>query len=120
MSVIRPPFTNETALAKVRDDKTREAGDGFDGSRVAHPDLVPVCREVFDSVLGDRPNQLDRQRPEVTVTADDLLNVGATPPFEVSEAVPNTVVPSMKVTVPVALGLEAVTLAVKVIPVLIS
>ena len=65
----RDAAVNEIALAKVRDDKTREAGDGFDGSWVAHPDLVPVCREVFDSVLGARPNQLDRQRPEVAVTA---------------------------------------------------
>ena len=56
---------NEIALEKVRDDKEREAGDGFDGSWVAHPDLVPICREVFDAVLGDRPNQLDKQRPDV-------------------------------------------------------
>ena len=75
----RDPEVNAVALAKVRDDKTREAGDGFDGSWVAHPDLVPVCKEVFDSVLGDRPNQLKRQRPEVHVTAVDLLNVAATP-----------------------------------------
>ena len=75
----RDPEVNAVALAKVRDDKTREAGDGFDGSWVAHPDLVPVCKEVFDSVLGARPNQLDRQRPEVSVGAADLLNVGATP-----------------------------------------
>ena len=61
----RDPEVNETALAKVRDDKTREAGDGFDGSWVAHPDLVPICREVFDAVLGDRPNQLDRLREDV-------------------------------------------------------
>ena len=54
---------NKVAFAKVNADKTREAGDGFDGSWVAHPDLVPVCREVFDGVLGDKPNQLDRQRP---------------------------------------------------------
>ena len=53
---------NAVAFAKVSADKTREAGDGFDGSWVAHPDLVPVCREVFDGVLGDQPNQLDRQR----------------------------------------------------------
>ena len=59
----------------MRADKEREAGDGFDGSWVAHPDLVPVCREVFDAVLGDRPNQLDRQRDDVEVTADDLLDV---------------------------------------------
>jgi malate synthase len=63
------------AFDKVRADKTREADDGFDGSWVAHPDLVPICREVFDKVLGERPNQLDRQRPEVSVTADDLLDV---------------------------------------------
>jgi malate synthase len=75
----RDPAVNEVALAKVREDKEREAGDGFDGSWVAHPDLVPVCREVFDGVLGDRPNQLDRQRPEVTVTADRLLDIAATP-----------------------------------------
>jgi malate synthase len=75
----RDPAVNEVALAKVREDKEREAADGFDGSWVAHPDLVPVCREVFDRVLGDRPNQLDRQRPEVSVSAEDLLNVSATP-----------------------------------------
>jgi malate synthase len=75
----RDAEVNDTALAKVRADKTREAGDGFDGSWVAHPDLVPVCREVFDGVLGDRPNQIDRQRPEVAVTAEQLLDVKATP-----------------------------------------
>jgi malate synthase len=74
----RDPAVNDVALAKVREDKEREAGDGFDGSWVAHPDLVPVCREIFDRVLGDRPNQLDRQRPEVRVDAADLLDVGAT------------------------------------------
>ncbi|MFL5923997.1 MAG: malate synthase, partial [Gaiellaceae bacterium] len=51
---------NEVALAKVREDKEREAGDGFDGTGVAHPDLVPAAREEFDRVLGDRPNQVDR------------------------------------------------------------
>ena len=66
---------NRAAFEKVRSDKTREAGDGFDGSWVAHPDLVPVCREVFDGVLGDKPNQVDRQRPEVSVTAEQLLDV---------------------------------------------
>jgi malate synthase len=75
----RDPEVNAVALAKVTDDKTREAGDGFDGSWVAHPDLVPVCKEVFDSFLGDKPNQLDRQRPEVSVTAADLLSVDKTP-----------------------------------------
>jgi malate synthase len=75
----RDPDVTETALAKVREDKTREAGDGFDGSWVAHPDLVPICREVFDGVLGDRPNQLDKTRDDVSVTADQLLDVKDTP-----------------------------------------
>ncbi len=71
----RDEAINAAAFAKVRADKTREAGDGFDGSWVAHPDLVPVCREVFDEVLGDRPNQVDRRRDEVEVSAADLLDV---------------------------------------------
>lgn len=75
----RDPAVNETALAKVREDKTREATDGFDGSWVAHPDLVPVCREVFDSVLGERPNQLDKRRDDVHVSAEQLLDVASTP-----------------------------------------
>jgi malate synthase len=75
----RDPEVNEIALAKVRDDKTREAGDGFDGSWVAHPDLVPICKEVFDGVLGANPNQIARQRPDVTVTAEDVLAIGKTP-----------------------------------------
>ena len=72
------PEATAVAFEKVRADKTREANDGFDGSWVAHPDLVPVCMEVFDGVLGDRPNQLDRQRPEVEVTAADLLDIAST------------------------------------------
>jgi malate synthase len=75
----RDTEANERALTKVREDKTREAGDGFDGSWVAHPDLVGTCREVFDGVLGDRPNQLDRQRPDVHVTAVQLLDVPGVP-----------------------------------------
>jgi malate synthase len=70
---------NETAMGKVREDKTREANDGFDGSWVAHPDLVPICREVFDGVLGDRPNQIEKKRDDVHVTAEELLDVAATP-----------------------------------------
>ncbi|PVG84870.1 malate synthase A [Nocardioides gansuensis] len=70
---------NARAFAKVREDKEREAGQGFDGSWVAHPDLVPVCQEVFDRVLGDKPNQVDRLRDDVEVTADDLLDVASTP-----------------------------------------
>jgi malate synthase len=75
----RDPEVTATALAKVRDDKTRESGDGFDGSWVAHPDLVALCKEVFDAALGDRPNQLDRLRDEVSVSAQDLLAVAKTP-----------------------------------------
>ncbi|NYH54146.1 MULTISPECIES: malate synthase A [Nocardiopsis] len=75
----RDEEVNKVAFAKVRDDKSRESGDGFDGSWVAHPDLVPVAMEVFDGVLGERPNQLDKQRPEVEVSASDLLAVSRTP-----------------------------------------
>ena len=75
----RDPEVNATATAKVRDDKTREASDGFDGSWVAHPAMVALCKEVFDATLGDRPNQLDRLREEVSVSAQDLLAVAKTP-----------------------------------------
>ncbi|WP_433295248.1 malate synthase A [Actinoplanes sp. CA-030573] len=87
----RDPQVNEVALAKVRDDKEREAGDGFDGSWVAHPDLVPVCREIFDRVLGDKPNQLDKQRPDVSVTAAQLLDVASTPGEVTEEGLRNDV-----------------------------
>jgi malate synthase len=75
----RDPERNARALAQVRTDKEREAGDGFDGSWVAHPDLVPTAAGAFDAVLGERPHQLDRLREDVAVTADELLAVAATP-----------------------------------------
>ena len=75
----RDAEVNAKALEKVREDKTRESGAGYDGSWVAHPDLVPVCREIFDGVLGDAPNQLSKQRDDVTVSAADLLAVAKTP-----------------------------------------
>ena len=75
----RDPEVNEVALTKVREDKNREAAQGFDGTWVAHPDLVPVAMEIFDGVLGERPNQVERQRPEVSPTAADLLDVASTP-----------------------------------------
>jgi malate synthase len=75
----RDPEVTETALAKVREDKAREAGDGFDGTWVAHPDLVATATEEFDRVLGARPNQIERQRPDVSVTAEQLLSVPETP-----------------------------------------
>jgi malate synthase len=71
----RDPEVNRVALAKVKEDKDREAADGFDGTWVAHPDLVATATEAFDRVLGDRPNQLDRQRPDVSVTAEELIDV---------------------------------------------
>ena len=81
----RDAALNQLALERVRDDKLREAGDGFDGTWVAHPDLVPVAREVFDAVLGSRAHQVDRRRDEVVVTASQLLDVAATP-GEITEA----------------------------------
>jgi malate synthase len=71
----RDPEVNRVALARVKEDKDREAGDGFDGTWVAHPDLVHTATEAFDRVLGSRPNQLGRQRPEVAVLASQLTDV---------------------------------------------
>jgi malate synthase len=71
----RDPEVNARALQKVREDKDREAGMGFDGSWVAHPDLVPVARESFDRVLGTTPNQKQRQRDDVIPSREALLNV---------------------------------------------
>jgi malate synthase len=71
----RDPEVTERAFASVRDDKEREAADGFDGTWVAHPDLVPVAREVFDRVLGARPHQKEAIDLELRVAASDLLNV---------------------------------------------
>jgi len=81
----RDPEANELALARVREDKVRESSDGFDGTWVAHPDLVPVARDVFDGVLGGRPNQKGRLRDEVSVAARDLLDVSV-PGGRVTEA----------------------------------
>ncbi|MEX2155147.1 MAG: malate synthase A [Gemmatimonadaceae bacterium] len=71
----RDKAVNELALKKVREDKERESGDGFDGTWVAHPDLVPVAREVFDRVLGDKPNQKGKLRDDVRTTPTQLLDV---------------------------------------------
>ncbi|MER6463304.1 malate synthase A [Streptomyces sp. NPDC001228] len=71
----RDPEVNKVAFEKVRADKDREADDGFDGSWVAHPDLVPIAMESFDRVLGDKPNQKDRLREDVRVEAADLIAV---------------------------------------------
>ncbi|MGW5469044.1 malate synthase A [Streptomyces chartreusis] len=71
----RDAEVNKVAFEKVRADKDREAGDGFDGSWVAHPDLVPIAMESFDKVLGDKPNQKDRLREDVHVEAADLIAI---------------------------------------------
>src|SRR2546425_2464880 len=85
----RDPAVTETALARVRDDKTREANDGFDGTWVAHPDLVETAMTEFDRVLGTKENQLGRQRPEVKTTAQQLLDVRI-PGGTITEAGPRT------------------------------
>jgi malate synthase len=75
----RDPRANAKAFAAVKADKEREAGDGFDGTWVAHPDVVEVAASAFDAVLGDRPNQIDRLRDDVTVSEGSLVDLGATP-----------------------------------------
>jgi len=87
----RDPQVNEIALEKVREDKDREASQGFDGTWVAHPDLVPVALASFDRVLGDRPNQIERQRDDVRVTSSDLLDVASTPGGITEEGLRNNV-----------------------------
>jgi malate synthase len=76
---------NDIALAKVREDKLRESNDGFDGTWVAHPDLVPTAKEVFDSVLKDKPHQKEKLRAEVNTTAADLVNFNI-PNGQITEA----------------------------------
>jgi malate synthase len=70
----RDEEVNRVALAKVREDKERESRDGFDGTWVAHPDLVPVATECFDAVLGEKPNQVERLREDVNVSAEQLID----------------------------------------------
>jgi malate synthase len=75
----KDPEANERAVAAVAADKEREAGAGFDGTWVAHPDVVETATTEFDKILGDRPNQVDRQRDDVQVGAAELLDVASTP-----------------------------------------
>ena len=70
----KDPIVNENALRKVREDKLRESGDGFDGTWVAHPDLVPAAKEIFDEVLGDKVHQKERMREDVNVAASQLID----------------------------------------------
>ena len=87
----KDPEANDRAMAKVHEDKAREAHDGYDGSWVAHPDLVEICREEFTKVLGDRPNQLDKTREDVSVGAAELLDVRSTPGDETEAGLRNDV-----------------------------
>jgi malate synthase len=91
----RDAEVNERAMAAVRADKERESTDGFDGTWVAHPDLVPLAREVFDGVLAERPHQKDRLRGEVNVSRMDLLDT----------RVPNGAVTAAGVRANVSVGL---------------
>jgi malate synthase len=81
----RDAAVNEMAFAKVREDKEREAGDGFDGTWVAHPGLVPVALEVFDRVLGEGPHQKERQRDDVHVESTQLTDL-TVPGGQITEA----------------------------------
>ncbi len=89
MSAVIPSRTDQEAAERAKEavaaDKQREAGAGFDGSWVAHPDSVEAALREFDAVLGDRPNQIERQRDDVEASTEDLLDIGSTP-GEITEA----------------------------------
>ncbi|MEV0962418.1 malate synthase A [Streptomyces sp. NPDC049910] len=87
----RDAEVNKVAFEKVKADKDREAGDGFDGSWVAHPDLVPIAMASFDAVLGDKPNQKDRLREDVHVTAAELIDVASLDAHPTYEGLRNAV-----------------------------
>jgi malate synthase len=82
---------NKEALSKAAEDKKREAEAGFDGTWVAHPDVVETAKGEFDKVLGDKPNQIDKQRPDVDVAAEQLLDAEATPGDITEEGLRNDV-----------------------------
>jgi malate synthase len=82
---------NKRALASAKEDKEREAKAGFDGTWVAHPDVVATATAAFDEVLGDKPNQIDKQRPEVSVTPEMLLDAKSTPGDITEEGLRNDV-----------------------------
>jgi malate synthase len=81
----RDPEVNQRAIAAVTKDKERESGDGFDGTWVAHPDLVPVALTVFNKVLGDTPNQKDKLRDDVHIKSSQLIDFNI-PDSNVTEA----------------------------------
>jgi malate synthase len=94
----RDPRATEAALAGVREDKEREARQGFDGTWVAHPDLVPVATEVFDGALGARPNQLDVLRADARVAPDELLDLRVPGGRVTEEGVRNNVEVALRYT----------------------
>ena len=104
----RDPEINAVAFAKVRADKTREADAGYEGSWVAHPDLVPICQEIFDAALGDGVNQLDKPLPTVDVTAKDLLNIRSLPLVVTAKGLHDNIAVAMEYTVNWLSGLGAV------------
>jgi malate synthase len=106
----RDEEVNKVALEKVRADKDREAGDGFDGSWVAHPDLVPLCEASFDAVLGERPHQKDRLREEVQVRAADLLAIDSLDARPTSAGLVNAVQVGMRYIEAWLRGLGAVAI----------
>ena len=81
----RDPEVTETALSRVRDDKKREVNDGFDGTWVAHPDLIEVATDEFDAVLSERPNQVSRQHNDFNVQASEIVSF-AIPGGKITEA----------------------------------
>jgi malate synthase len=87
----KDPEANQRAIDAVRADKEREAQAGFDGTWVAHPDVVPVATEAFDAVLGERPNQIDRRRDDVQVGPEQLLDAASTPGDITEEGLRNNV-----------------------------
>ncbi|MFG3258399.1 malate synthase A [Streptomyces sp. NPDC048172] len=106
----RDPEANAAALEKVKNDKDREAADGFDGSWVAHPDLVPVARASFDAVLGDRPHQKERLREDVDVKAADLIAVDSLEASPTAAGLRNAVQVSIRYTEAWLRGLGAVAI----------
>jgi malate synthase len=82
---------NQRAIDAVREDKVREAKAGFDGTWVAHPDVVDTAMQAFDDVLGNRPNQIDKQRYDVDVSAEQLLDAASTPGEITEEGLRNDV-----------------------------
>jgi malate synthase len=92
----RDSEANELALTKVRQDKQRECDDGFDGSWVAHPDLVPICRDVFDAGLAGAVNQMGRRHERLHVTAAQLLDVASIPATKTMAGLRNNVAVSLR------------------------